>query len=270
MMSMMLGQGARASGALAHALRGCAAVGKQQWAAPAAAAPVVAGATSTVFMSSSSSSSTPAKAYDVGDSTNIKWHEGRVDRQTREAALGQKGVVIWLTGLSGSGKSTLAFTLEHALANRGKTSYVLDGDNVRHGLNSNLGFTAEDRKENIRRIGEVSKLFAEAGMITIVSFISPYRGDRDAVRARLEKNDFVEVYMKIPLSVCESRDPKGLYKAARAGKIKGFTGIDDPYEEPENAEIVVEVSKEDGVLQAPEKMAEELITFLDERGYLKA
>ena len=141
---------------------------------------------------------------------------------------------------------------------------------VRHGLNSNLGFSAEDRTENIRRIGEVSKLFAEAGVITIVSFISPYKADRDAVRARLESGDFVEVYMKIPLSVCEARDPKGLYKAARAGKIKGFTGIDDPYEEPEAAELVMEVSKEDGVLKPPEKMAEVLIDFLEEKGYLKA
>ena len=139
---------------------------------------------------------------------------------------------------------------------------------IRHGLNSNLGFTAEDRQENIRRIGEVSKLFAEAGILTIVSFISPYRADRDAVRSRLGDKDFVEVYMKIPLSVCESRDPKGLYKAARAGKIKGFTGIDDPYEEPESPELVMEVSKEDGVLKPPEKMAEVLIEFLEKEGYL--
>ena len=255
MMSMMLGQGARASGALAHALRGCAAVGKQQWAAPAAAAPVVAGATSTVFMSSSSSSSTPAKAYDVGDSTNIKWHEGRVDRQTREAALGQKGVVIWLTGLSGSGKSTLAFTLEHALANRGKTSYVLDGDNVRHGLNSNLGFTAEDRKENIRRIGEVAKLMTDAGLIVLTAFISPFRADRRLVRDMIDAGEFIEIHVDTPLEVAEARDVKGLYKKAREGKLKNFTGIDSPYEAPENPEIRVNT-----VEMTPEEAADYIIS----------
>eukprot|EP00959_Pyramimonas_sp_CCMP1952_P147982 3096854-Pyramimonas_sp.AAC.3 len=143
-----------------------------------------------------------------------------------------------------AGKSTLAYTLEHALASYGKLSMVLDGDNIRHGLNKNLGFSAADREENIRRIGtsktcEVSKLFATTGVITLVSFISPYKRDRDAVRALLPEGDFLEIYMKIPLSVCENRDPKGLYKAARAGKIKGFTGIDDPYEEPENPEVTL-------------------------------
>merc|ERR1740138_918622 len=145
-------------------------------------------------------------AYQVGDATNIKWHEGHVPRELREKSLGQKGCVLWFTGLSGSGKSTVAYTLEHALHAAGKHCTVLDGDNIRHGLNSNVGFSAEDREENIRRI--------------------------------------VEVYMKIPIEVCEARDPKGLYKAARAGKIKGFTGIDDPYEEPEKPEVTMQVAKE--------------------------
>uniref|UniRef100_A0A7S3UA91 Adenylyl-sulfate kinase n=1 Tax=Picocystis salinarum TaxID=88271 RepID=A0A7S3UA91_9CHLO len=207
-------------------------------------------------------------AYTVGDSTNIKWHEGSVSREEREKLLDQRGCVLWFTGLSGSGKSTVAYTLEHALAERGKLAYVLDGDNIRHGLNQNLGFTAADREENIRRIGEVSKLFAESGMITLVSFISPYRADRDRVRQRLAPGDFVEVYMKIPLEVCESRDPKGLYKAARAGKIKGFTGIDDPYEEPLQPELAMEVSKADGVMKAPEKMAGDILAYLESNGYL--
>ena len=208
-------------------------------------------------------------AYKVGESTNIKWHEGAVDRETRERALGQRGCVLWFTGLSGSGKSTVAYTLEHELFKRGKIAQVLDGDNIRHGLNSNLGFTAADREENIRRIGEVSKLYADSGMITLVSFISPYKKDRLAVRERVGDR-FVEVYMKIPLSVCEERDPKGLYKAARAGKIKGFTGIDDPYEEPVNAEIEMEVAKEDGVLAPPRDMAHKIIEYLDAKGFLKA
>lgn len=229
------------------------------WAHPAAAP------TARPFAAASTEGTT---AYHVGDSTNIKWHEGSVARADREAMLNQKGCVLWFTGLSGSGKSTLAYTLEHALASHGKLAMVLDGDNIRHGLNKNLGFSAEDREENIRRIGEVSKLFASTGVITLVSFISPYRADRDKVRALCTEGEFVEIYMKIPLSVCEDRDPKGLYKAARAGKIKGFTGIDDPYEEPENAEIVMEVSKEDGVLMAPEKMAVTVLDYLKTKGYL--
>mmetsp|Transcript_44459 Transcript_44459/g.74170 ORF Transcript_44459/g.74170 Transcript_44459/m.74170 type:complete len:270 (+) Transcript_44459:74-883(+) len=216
-----------------------------------------------------SSSAAGTTAYTVGNSTNVKWHEGSVSREVREKTLNQKGCVLWFTGLSGSGKSTLAYTLEHALASYGKLSMVLDGDNIRHGLNKNLGFSAADREENIRRIGEVSKLFASTGVITLVSFISPYKQDRDAVRALLPEGDFVEIYMKIPLSVCEERDPKGLYKAARAGKIKGFTGIDDPYEEPENPEFVIEVSKEDGVLLAPEKMAVTVLDYLKNKGYLR-
>ncbi|XRB05121.1 adenylyl-sulfate kinase [Pycnococcus provasolii] len=217
-----------------------------------------------------SSSSSTVDAYKVGESTNIKWHEGSVSREAREQSMGQKGCVLWFTGLSGSGKSTVAYTLEHALHGMGKKVYVMDGDNIRHGLNSNLGFSAVDREENIRRIGEVAKLFADMGVITLVSFISPYRNDRDLARSRMARDtDFVEVFMKIPIEICETRDPKGLYKAARAGKLKGFTGIDDPYEEPLNAEIVVEAKKEaSDELEAPEAMASTILDYLSTKGYL--
>lgn len=173
-------------------------------------------------------------------------------------------------GLSGSGKSTVACTLEHALAARGKMTVLLDGDNVRHGLNSNLGFSAEDREENIRRIGEVSKLFAESGVITLTSFISPYRADREKVRSRMADGDFLEVYMRIPIEICEERDPKGLYKAARAGKIKNFTGIDDPYEEPEKAEITLDAKDEAGNMASAEDMAGKIIEYLESKGYMRS
>ncbi|PSC74484.1 adenylylsulfate kinase [Micractinium conductrix] len=213
----------------------------------------------------------PAGAvYNVGKATNIKFHDGMVPRDTKEEILGQKGVVLWFTGLSGSGKSTVACTLEHALAQRGRMTVLLDGDNVRHGLNKNLGFTAQDREENIRRIGEVSKLFAESGVITLTSFISPYRKDRESVRARMADGDFLECYMRIPIELCEQRDPKGLYKAARAGKIKNFTGIDDPYEEPDKAEIVVDARDAAGNMQSAEDMAATIMQYLEERGYLSA
>src|SRR3954454_8024170 len=156
-------------------------------------------------------------------STNITWHGGAVTRADRQRLLGQRGVTLWMTGLSGSGKSTIAVLVEQMLIARGKLAYRLDGDNVRHGLNRNLGFSADDRTENIRRIGEVAKLFTDAGVIAIASFISPYRRDRSAVRALMKPGDFVEVYVDTPLQVAESRDPKGLYKKARAGQIKGFT-----------------------------------------------
>ncbi len=171
--------------------------------------------------------------------TNITWHEGHVTREDRHRGLGQKGVTVWMTGLSGSGKSTIAVALEQVLLQRGRHAYCLDGDNVRHGLNKNLGFSAEDRAENIRRIGEVTKLFADAGMISITSFISPYAADRDAARKLHEEAGlpFLEVYIDAPLEVAEERDPKGLYKKARAGEIKGFTGIDDPYEAPVKPEL---------------------------------
>ncbi|KAI4383443.1 hypothetical protein MLD38_009279 [Melastoma candidum] len=175
----------------------------------------------------------------VGNSTNIKWHSCSVGKLDRQVLLGQKGCVIWITGLSGSGKSTLACAISRELHSRGKLTYVLDGDNIRHGLNSDLSFKAEDRAENIRRIGEVAKLFADAGVICIASLISPYRKDRAACRALLPEGEFIEVFLDVPIHVCEQRDPKGLYKLARAGKIKGFTGIDDPYEVPVNCEIIL-------------------------------
>lgn len=191
--------------------------------------------------------------------TNIVWHEGEVSAEERHKNLGQKGCTLWMTGLSGSGKSTVAVALEQVLLQRDKHAYRLDGDNVRHGLNKNLGFSPEDRTENIRRIGEVSKLFADAGIITVTSFISPYRADRDLVRKlHVDSNlPFLEVFVDAPLDVAEQRDPKGLYKKARAGEIKGFTGIDDPYEAPENAEIHLrtdQLSVEDSV----RKLLEEL------------
>jgi adenylylsulfate kinase len=173
------------------------------------------------------------------DSNNIVWHEGHVDRVRREALLGQKGVIVWFTGLSGSGKSTIAFTVEHALVARNRLAYVLDGDNIRHGLNANLGFSADDREENIRRIGEVSRLFADSGVITLSSFVSPYRTDRDNVRALVDRGDFLEVFVNTPLELCEQRDPKGLYKKARAGEIPNFTGISDPYEPPVDPELEI-------------------------------
>ncbi len=175
--------------------------------------------------------------------TNITWHEGSVSKKDREDLLGQRGVILWFTGLSGSGKSTLARHVEHTLTGRGHLAYVLDGDNIRHGLNKNLGFTPEDRKENIRRIGEVARLFADAGIITMAAFISPYQEDRDRIRGLVEEGEFLEIYVKVPLEVAEQRDPKGLYKKARSGEIDNFTGIDAPYEEPENPEIVIETGR---------------------------
>ena len=171
--------------------------------------------------------------------TNVTWEEGLVSREDRFQILRQKGATIWFTGLSGSGKSTIAVALERALFRRGKLSYRLDGDNVRLGINKNLGFSGEDRKENIRRIGEVAKLFGDAGTIALSSFISPYAEDRDEVRRLHEAADlrFVEVFVDCPLSEAERRDPKGLYKRARAGEIRNFTGIDDPYEKPIKPEV---------------------------------
>ncbi len=173
--------------------------------------------------------------------TNITWHDGDITRDERWSALDTTGVTLWFTGLSGSGKSTIACALEQALTNMGLFCYRLDGDNIRHGLNKNLGFSAEDRTENIRRIGEVSKLFSDAGVITLSSFISPYRADRDAARELHEKDGirFIEILVDTPLEACEARDTKGLYAKARAGEIKGFTGIDDPYEEPTNPELTI-------------------------------
>ncbi|MCZ6836350.1 MAG: adenylyl-sulfate kinase [Planctomycetota bacterium] len=197
--------------------------------------------------------------------TNITWHEGEVSREEREKNLGQKGATVWFTGLSASGKSTIAVALEQVLTQQGFHVYRLDGDNVRMGMNKNLGFSAEDRAENIRRIGEVSKLFADAGMICLSSFISPYIADRDQARKIHEEAGlpFIEAYVDCSLAEAEKRDPKGLYKKARAGEIKGFTGIDDPYEAPENAELCIktdELSLQDSV--------KAVLVYLEEQGIL--
>ncbi|XP_047315482.1 adenylyl-sulfate kinase 3-like [Impatiens glandulifera] len=202
-------------------------------------------------------------------SKNIVWHKCSVEKIDRQELLQQKGCVVWITGLSSSGKSTVACALSRGLHALGKLTYVLDGDNVRHGLNNDLGFKAEDRAENIRRIGEVAKLFADTGVICIASLISPYRKDRDACRAILPEGDFIEVYMDVPLQVCEDRDPKGLYKLARSGKIKGFTGIDDPYEPPLNCEITLRIENGENC-ESPEEMATKVITYLEGKGYLQA
>jgi adenylylsulfate kinase len=193
--------------------------------------------------------------------TNIHWHDGNITRDERWKALNVTGATLWFTGLSGSGKSTVACALEQALVGAGVHCYRLDGDNIRFGLNKNLGFSAEDRAENIRRIGEVAKLFADAGTIALSSFISPYVTDRDQVRALHEEAGlkFLEVYVCPPMDVCEERDPKGLYKKARAGEIKGFTGIDDPYEEPKQAELLLDTSTksvEDSVRACLDLLAE--------------
>lgn len=198
-------------------------------------------------------------------STNITWHQGQVERKDREKLLGQRGATLWLTGLSGSGKSTVAVAAEKALLQRGQLAYVLDGDNVRHGLNKNLGFSPEDRTENIRRIAEVAKLFTDAGVIALTSFISPYRADRDAARAIFAPGDFIEVHVSTSLETCEERDPKGLYKKARAGQIPDFTGISAPYEAPERPELVLDT----GALSVTESVAS-LLRYLEEKGYLSA
>ena len=197
--------------------------------------------------------------------TNITWHEGHVTAAERQQLLKQQGATLWFTGLSGSGKSTIAFTLEHALVQQGRLAYVLDGDNIRHGLNKNLGFSAADREENIRRIGEVAKLFADCGVITMTSFISPYRKDRDTVRALHDAGQmpFVEIHVNTPIDTCEQRDPKGLYKKARAGQLKGFTGIDDPYEAPTKPELTIDATN-----MSPQQATVLLLEYLQKRGIL--
>ncbi|MCP3907541.1 MAG: adenylyl-sulfate kinase [Oceanicoccus sp.] len=199
--------------------------------------------------------------------TNVHWHEGDVTREDRNKILNQKGATLWFTGLSGSGKSTVAVALEQALTAKGKLTYRLDGDNIRLGINKNLGFSAEDRTENIRRIGEISKLFVDVGVITLSSFVSPYRADRDLVRELHEAAgmQFIEVFVDVPLDVAESRDPKGLYKKARAGEIPNFTGISDPYEEPLNAEVVLNSHE-----MSLEEEVSVLLALLEERGLLSA
>lgn len=212
---------------------------------------------------------------------HVHWHEHAVSREEREAAAGHRGCVVWFTGLSACGKSTIANLVDHKLHSAGVGSFVLDGDNIRHGLNASpailrpvhgeefakrfgLGFSAQDREENIRRIGAVAKLFAEAGVVAITAFISPYRLDRDRVRANLASGDFVEIFVDAPIEVCEARDPKGLYQKARAGQLKGFTGIDDPYEAPLSPELVLDA----GNKQA-EPLADEVIAYLRKVGKIR-
>ena len=201
------------------------------------------------------------------NAANLTWHDGEVTRAQRGALLGQKGATIWFTGLSGSGKSTVAVALEAVLHAQGRLVYRLDGDNVRLGINKNLGFSAEDRAENIRRIGEIAKLFVDAGVIVLSSFVSPYRADRDLVR-KLHVDggmDFVEVYVDVPLAEAEKRDPKGLYKKARAGEIKNFTGISDPYEAPEQSDLVLPSHE-----MSLQQEVDALLKLLGARGILRA
>ena len=197
--------------------------------------------------------------------TNIVRHEGHVSRDERETKLKQKGVLLWLTGLPSSGKSTIAYTVEHALANRGHLAYVLDGDNIRFGLNGNLGFSAEDRTENIRRIGEVGKLFVDGGFLTLASFVSPYSEDRDAVRELMGEGDFVEIFIDTAVEICEERDPKVLYKKARTGEIPNFTGFSDPYEVPEKPEMIIKTAD-----WTAEEAAVLIIEMLEKLGNIKA
>lgn len=195
--------------------------------------------------------------------SNIVWHPTHIKREDREELLRQRGIVMWFTGLSGSGKSTVANAVEKKLFKKGRATYLLDGDNVRHGLNKDLGFSAQDRVENIRRIAEVSKLFMDAGIITLTAFISPFREDRSQVRELL-KDRFVEIFVECSLDVCMERDPKGLYAKARRGEIKDFTGIDSPYEKPLSPDIVVHSDK-----MNPEECAEHIIKELGAKGLLK-
>jgi len=184
------------------------------------------------------------KENTVAVSGNVVWHHATVTRARREAQNGHRGAILWFTGLSGAGKSTLAHEVEEHLHRMGCRTFVLDGDNVRHGLCRDLGFSAEDRVENIRRIGEVAKLFMEAGVIVLTAFISPFRADRDKVRAMVHAGEFVEIYCQCPIEVCEQRDAKGLYKKARAGEIVQFTGISSPYEAPDKPELMVDTSRQ--------------------------
>jgi adenylylsulfate kinase len=197
--------------------------------------------------------------------TNVTWHDHTVTKEERAKLNGHKGAVLWFTGLSACGKSTVANTVDHLLHSLGKHSYVLDGDNIRMGLNKNLGFSAEDRAENIRRIGEVGKLFAHAGNFVLTAFISPYKADRDKVRALLGPGEFVEIFVDASLETCEKRDPKGLYKKARAGEIKSFTGISDPYEAPDKPELTLD-SNTKGI----DELAQEVVNYLDKNGYFKS
>ncbi|HET6872384.1 MAG TPA: adenylyl-sulfate kinase [Sporolactobacillaceae bacterium] len=194
---------------------------------------------------------------------HIVWHAASVTKEDRQKKSGQKSVILWFTGLSGSGKSTLANAVEAELFNQDKRTYLLDGDNIRSGLNANLGFSDEDRKENIRRIGEVAKHFVDSNAIVLTAFISPFREDREMVRKRVESGEFLEVYVQCSLEACEARDPKGLYKKARAGEIKAFTGIDSPYEAPIKPDLIVNTE-----LETIEESTQKVITFLKESGII--
>lgn len=196
---------------------------------------------------------------------NIVWHHHQLSKEERSSQKGQKQCVLWFTGLSGSGKSTIANALETKLYEMGKHTYLLDGDNVRHGLNKDLGFSDEDRVENIRRIGEVSKLFVDAGLIVMSAFISPFRSDRQIVRDLVATGEFIEVFIDTPLEICEQRDPKGLYQKARKGEIPTFTGISSPYEIPNEPEIHVQT-----VDQSVEESVNNIIQYLERKGYFDA
>ncbi|MEY9867527.1 adenylylsulfate kinase [Peribacillus sp. B2I2] len=193
----------------------------------------------------------------MSKSTNVTWHDTSLTKELRRKQNGHESTVLWFTGLSGSGKSTIANAVAKELYNRNIRSYVLDGDNIRHGLNKDLGFSEEDRTENIRRIGEVSKLFVDSGQFVLTAFISPFRADRQIVRDLLDEGEFIEVYIKCPIEECEVRDPKGLYDKARKGIIKDFTGIDSPYEEPEQPEIILESDQ-----YSIEECVEQVIAYL--------
>lgn len=197
-------------------------------------------------------------------SSNVVWHDTEVTKQERRRRNNHKSTIIWFTGLSGSGKSTIACALEKRLHELSAQTYILDGDNMRYGLNSDLGFTSEDRKENIRRIGEVSKLFVDAGVIVLSSFISPFIEDRGFVRGIVSKDEFIEIYVKCPLEICERRDPKGLYSRARKGEIKHFTGIDSPYEKPVSPEITIDTSHTD-----VNQSVDSIIDYLHRRSYIE-
>ena len=202
-------------------------------------------------------------SFGLRRASNIEWHDMQIDKQTRAASSGQKPCLLWFTGLSGSGKSTIADRLEQKLFRRGKRTYLLDGDNVRHGLNKDLGFTDEDRVENVRRVAEVGKLMVDAGLIVLASFISPFRSERDMARGLLEEGEFVEIFVDTPLEICESRDPKGLYKKARSGELKNFTGIDSAYETPEAAELVLKSGETD-----VDQLADSIIAYLERNGFM--
>ena len=196
-------------------------------------------------------------------SKNITWHHSIITKEEREQLLGQKGVTLWFTGLSQSGKSTLATEVEKKLYQRGYLTYIMDGDNIRHGLNRNLGFSPEDREENIRRIGEVAHLFSQAGIITMTAFISPYRADRKRARDLAKEGEFIEIFCRCSIDACEQRDKKGLYKKARAGEVPEFTGISAPYEEPENPEIMIDTDRE-----TIEQGVDRIISYLESKGII--